>query len=366
MFTSNTDYLLGSNLKTGTNNQISQESLDWFIGMLTKSINSYQTEWFEFFRKYKKMILCYKYFSKRNLVSTEELKSVLKFELKKFYTPLQMATDELDFFEKICMLPSRINFIIIRLCFDISKELDNIVILNRKEIREEVKRLRKIRLELAENVNNVSLYYQDVFNVQSFIEVFDNGLLFEDNFINQGINDFFIKLIQDETARKNLQDYKLNSLVINEIEKEITGYVSYTNYKKGISDGKPEFFDIKGQQVGKRFENVIELVKGNEDLTDYVIDFDSRFKEPNSKINYTPANEPEFDEVGELDGEEGAGAVSNSGGGGGGSFSNDADIDVPDFGSPEGGIETGAVESGGEDVNTEEQTDELPDDFGPQ
>lgn len=339
-----------------TKNALTEESWKYIIGLLTKSVNEEKEQWLNFFRKQLKTFLCYKYFTrKKSYLKDISVQSELKLKLKEYYTSLISASDSLDFLNKINRLPNEIIFLILRQCFDISPSLKKHVIISREEILEEVKNLKKLRKKSAREISDVSLHYESVLDISLILKLYNNGLLFENNFINQGMCEFIVKLLDNEYSVKHLVDSGIVSKAeIFGLRDNITSFPSYNAYLR--LKRQKECFSKEGEQVGNRFSDYIDML--DEPMSsDFIVDIKSVFKEPYAMLLDNMTSEtPIFDnESGEsVSNTGGIGATAN-GGESGSTFSNTADIDVPEIDMPSG-----------ETINndTNETPTELPDEFG--
>lgn len=336
-----------------TNNMLTEESWKYIIGIISKSINENKEEWVEFFGEYLKMYLSYKYFTKKeNFVSNDKIDEYLKLRLKNYYSALISSETSLDVLNKVKSLPIDLVYLIIRKCFNLSPLLKSKISVTKSELRTFIVELKKLRKKVANNINNVSSLYENIFNINDFKMGYNCGVFFEDNFINQGILEFVDKMFDNEETVKRVID--LGIISKSELIGIKEGIKTFPSFQGSIRN-KNNCFEISGSQIGKRFKDFLDMLKTLGDY-DYVVDNKSVFKEP-----YMFLTQNDFAEGGsaESDYEESTQGISNSGGGGGGDFSNTADISVPDMGGDFSDNSSNDVE-----VPAEQDVEELPDNFG--
>lgn len=367
LFYLSTDKLMNNigSVEADSRNEIASESWDTFIQGLTESVNDQQDTWIVGMHNVKLKILTYKYFTKKEMVKQENLESYLRLEIKPFFTALQNYVDPKDFVLKFFQLPSRLLFALIRYMFFINSDLAKSIRITNDDLKRNIERVKKKRYEVAVKIGKISNGYADLFDVEEMKDLFDNGVLFEDNFINRGINEFVYKMTTHKAARNNMIDMYSGAMVtdMGDQASESAAYIAHITSIRGETGS--EYFTSNGEQIGKRFDNELELVRTGK-YDGYVVDKKSRLKEPNEKINTGvmpwEANGPEGE-----DGEGGSGGAGGGGDFGGGEFGN-ADFGG-DFASPgeEGeipGLE-GEPEFAEEDGTPMPDNEEgLPEDFG--
>lgn len=374
LFFLNTNKLINSigSVESDTKNGIADESWDWFVDTLSKSVVEKQEEWTKAIKEIKAKILTNKYFSRKEMIGVDSLEAYLRKEIKPYWSALQNYTDLEDFKNKIFNLPSDLLYALVRYLFSISDELKDKVKVSNADLRDRINTVMQLRMRVAERISQVSNGYQSVLDMKEVKELFDNGILFEDNFINRGICEFVMKLMNHDDAAKRLKDTFAPSM-LKDLKKQIEMASSYMEHITSIkNETGREFFSTKGEQIGKRFDNEVDTVK-NKKYDDVVIDKDSRLKEPKEKLSTvdlpwesgggTPAGgEQSMD--GAAGGPPGGGAPSDGGsggfgGGGGGDFDMGGDFAPP---GTEGEIPGEEGEEGTEGAAPEADGTPMPDD----
>ena len=183
-------------------------------------------------------------------------------------------------------------------------------------------------------------------------------MFYENNYLNKAVCEFLYKLLSASSLEEKLNEY-YTSFFINDFLKLIEKTNSYISHNTELRDGSgSEFFTDKGLQIGRRFDIQIETVK-KKDLTNFITDEKSIFKEPYAMIN-TSFKQEEMPEGNSenVDGEDGSGSSGGGGfSGGGGGFSGGGDITA----EPLTGGGEATPDVGDELPQTEEG---LPVDFG--
>ncbi len=363
--------------------ELDTELWDWFLDILQEAINENSNEWIEFFKAQKIKILCYKYFTKKDLIKAEKIGPHLRKDIKKYFSSLQNYSDLNSFRERVENLPSDLLTNLVRFIFHKFPDLKNKIKVKKEEFKEKVTELTTERLKAAEKISTISKKYQTVLNLEKIKNLYNHGVFFEDNIINRGVNEYLVKLINYDIALKAMKEVYTGAL-LNDLKYQAENSSSYVKHIESISKEETQpFFSEKGYQIGNRFQSAIQEVK-EKDYTDSVINKDSVFEEPTGKVNQTSwetndlaAGDTENDTEG---GSSSGGAGSSSGGsfgggGGAGGFAFDEPdpasapgAEGPEENGVEGNIEGGAVENSDE-PETELPTDEetgLPVDFGSQ
>jgi uncharacterized membrane protein YgcG len=346
---------------------------------LNQSFQENKKEWVEQFKAQKLKILGYKYFTKQNFIKLDEVERNLKTNIKKYFTALQNFSDMDDFREKFFNLPFELLANFCRFILNKSRELNSKLKIDKKELLERIKQLKDDRNNVIQKISQVSHKYQSTLDLKQVKELYDNGVFFEDNFLNRGVNEYMVKLLNHKEAAQKIRD-TYNTAFANDLKSQAENNPSYIAHIESIKkeEGK-EYFTFKGMQVGTRFDNEIEVANSKEGEKDgYVIDQKSRFKEPSSKIKDTTLPWEKQDET--LPDEEGGAAAGGASGGGasggsggsGGGLTNGGGINYepPELGGAEDadgnpidiyGDENAEGEEGGE-MPTDENG--LPVDFG--
>jgi hypothetical protein len=353
------------------------ENWDWLMETLNQAFQENAKEWIEQLKAQKIKILCNKYFTKQDFIKLDEVEKSLKVNVKKYFSALQNFVDLDDFREKFFNLPFELLSNFCRFILNKSKQLNSKLKIDKKELRERIKQLKDDRKNIIQKISLVSHKYQSALDLRMIKELYDNGLFFEDNFLNRGVNEYITKLLNHKEAAQRIRD-TYNTAFANDLQAEAENNPAYINHVESIKkeDGK-EYFTFRGMQVGSRFDNEIETANNKEGAkAGLVIDKDSRFKEPSAKIKDTTLPwEKSSDEESEGEESEGGADTGGSGtsGGGGGGLSSGGGINYepPELGPAEtsDGEEVDLGGEGGEEGDEGEgemPTDEngLPVDFG--
>jgi hypothetical protein len=369
LFYLSTDKLMNNigSVEADSSNEIATENWDMFIDGLTQSIHDEQETWRLGIHNVKLKILTYKYFSRKEMVKTASLESYLRMEIKPFFTALQNYVDSKDFVMKFFQLPSHILYAIVRYMFFINKDLSKSVRITNDDLKKNIDRIKGKRIEVAIKIGKISNGYADLFDVKEIKDLYDNGVLFEDNFINRGINEFVYKLTNHKEAKNNMID-RFSGAMVTDISNQACESSAYIAHIASIrSETGAEYFSSNGEQIGKRFDNELDLIK-EKNFEGYIVDKKSRLKEPNEKIN-TGIMPWEDNSAGSgVPGDEGAGPGGSGGGSGGGDSFGNADFGG-DFAAPGEEGEIPGVEGGPEFADEDgtpmpEDENGLPEDFG--
>lgn len=357
------------------NTEIDTELWEWFLQTVDNSMHEQPDQWSKLLKEQKLKILCCKFFTKKELVEKDKLEGTVKKQIRKFFTALQNYTDLDGFIEKISNLPSDLLSNLIRYFFTYSDVLSNSVKVSKEEFRARIRTLYKERKDIVEKIDLISKGYQTVLDISKLKELYDNGLFFEDNILNRGVNEYVSKLVNHKQASKKIKDTFSNTFVMDLQEQSQTSS-SYIHHVESIKKEEgQEFFSANGFQIGNRFTNEIEAAKNRTD--DQVIDKDSVFKEPTNYISniVSPWEKDSEYEPGNMDNDMASGGAGGSSGGGdlggfsgggsamsGDNFSSDIDLTADQGGE----LPTEGGEDNGEDGDTPLPTDEtgLPVDFG--
>lgn len=263
---------------------IGEENWDWLISMINQSYNESPEDWKKDLKKQKLIILCYKYFTKQNLIDLDEVEKSLKFEIKKYFTALQNYSDMGDFREKFFNLPSEMSMNFTRYILNNSKKLNKEIGIDKEEVKKKIKDLAEDRKKMIENLSLISQKYQSVLNLEKLKELFNNGLFFEDNLLNRGVNEYVSKLLNNKETSIKIKNI-FNSVIVSDLLKQAESSSAYIKHIDSIkTEQSREYFTSQGFQIGKRFDNEIEISKNAKSQKGLVIDKDSRFKEPTSVI----------------------------------------------------------------------------------
>jgi hypothetical protein len=358
-----------------------KENWDWLISMINEAFNDNPEEWQKLLKQQKLNILCYKYFTKEDLIDLDEVEKDLKLNIKKYFSALQNYSDLDNFREKFFNLPSEMVKNFCRFILNHSKKLNNEIPIDKKELKDRIESLAKDRKEVIEKIALVSRKYQSVLDLTKIKELYENGLFFEDNFLNRGVNEYISKLCNSPAVAKMKDTF--NSVFVQDIQSQAENSASYLAHIRAIkTEEGQEFFTAKGFQVGVRFDNALETSKNTEKQQGLVVDKDSRFKEPKSKIEPVAAPGAGGDAMGGLQGDPtdagaaGGGGLGGDLGGGGGDFgggfggpSGVDDIPTGEAGTTGAGGPSDTGEDGTETGEGSEESmpaddDGFPEDFG--
>lgn len=369
LFTFNSDSILrdmGNQEETlDEKDALPDEFWEEIINNINESYSELEKGWEEDFLTIKFQILCNKFFTKKDLVKIDNIENRLRIDIKKYFSSLQNSTSKENFKERFFNLPTDILVDFVRYILNSSKELNKKLSIAKEEAQERIKELKKLRWKTIKKIQFISNKNISVLDLKSIKELFDNGVFYEDNLLNRGVNEFLYKLLNHPIASDNVAEF-FNLTFVNDFTSNIEKSNSYLNHIESIREEETtEFFSLDGMQIGRRFDNEIETVE-KKDFSDVVIDKDSIFKEPKGRLNATSFNwgdtngapDTATDDSGEGGGSGfggGGGGGGFSGGGGGGTFS-----------GPTGGDETVSLDEPVSDGETPMPTgkDGLPVDFG--
>lgn len=310
--------------------EIDTELWEWFLNTINESIQELPEEWLELFKEQKMKILCFKYFTRKDLLDVDDLEKDLRTNIRKYFTALQNYTDLEGFKEKISNLPSELLSNLIRYLFKVSPELNDKVKITKPVFTERVKELKEERLKMIEAISFISKSYKNVFDISKMKILIDNGLFFEDNLLNRAVNEYIVKLTGNKVASQKIKETFSNTLNFD-LQSQTESSSAYIAHIESIkTEQSMPYFTDKGYQIGNRFSNEIDLVK-EKDTENKLIDKDSVFKEPKGTINdVVPPWDSQNNEPLDSTGEGGnSGGSSGSSGGGGASFGNSFNSDIP-------------------------------------
>ena len=342
---------------------IASENWEQFIQNLTDSITEENETWLLGIKNVKLKILTYKYFTMKDMIQKETLESYLRVEIKSYFTALQNYRDAGDFMMKFFQLPTNILFAMVRYLFFLSPDLNKSIIITNDDLRKNIERVTKLRLHVADKISKISNGYADIFDVKEMKDLYDNGILFEDNFINRAINEFVYKLTSHKEAKNSMLE-RFSGSMISDLNSQSNDSAAYLAHIKAIrNETGTEFFTVNGEQLGKKFDNELDLLK-NKKFDGYIVNKESRLKEPHEKINTGVMPWEANSEAGA--GEEGGAGPGGDMGGG------SADFGGGDFGNADFGGDFAPPGSEGEIPGSEEEDgtpmpdgeDGLPSDFG--
>lgn len=346
--------------------EIDTELWEWFLNTINESIQELPEDWLELFKQQKMKILCFKYFTRKDLLDVDDLERDLRTNIRKYFTALQNYTDLDGFKEKISNLPSELLSNLIRYLFKVSPELNEKVKISKSTFKNRIKELQEERLKMVEAISFISKSYKNILDLTKLKILYDNGLFFEDNFLNRGINEYIVKLTGNKLTSKKIKETFSNTFLVD-IQSQSESSASYVSHIESIKEEQTmPFFTDKGYQIGNRFDNEIEVVK-NKDTENKLIDKDSVFKEPKGSINdVVPPWDSENNEPLESTDGSGGGERSSGGfgggaasGGSGATFGNTFDSDIPlgDDADPDTELPTDdqgfPVDFGSEETNPE-------------
>lgn len=351
-----------------------QENWEWLLNTINESFHENQEEWIKGLKNQKEKIICYKYFTEQDFLEIDNIEENLKKDIKKYFTALQNFADLDNFREKFFNLPFDTLNNFTRLLLQKSPTLNKKIKISKKELKERVKKLKEDRNKIIDKISMVSRKYQSTFNIGELKDLCDNGLFYEDNLLNRAVNEYIVKLLNNKSSSEKIKD-AFNTAFIVDLKYHSENCVAYAEHISLIKkEEDQEYFTPKGYQVGTRFDNAIEVTRNKDKQENFVIDKDSRLKEPNSKINQTV---PPWEGGGAtgVAGEEGElGSASSSrgsgGSGGGGGLSSGGGITsmepATDFSSiePPGPDDGGATGVGNEEGEMPTDDNGFPVDFG--
>jgi uncharacterized membrane protein YgcG len=349
-----------------------EEFWEELINVINESYGEYPEEWEEEFKEIKLQILCWKYFTKQEMASLDDLEKDLKVSIKKYFSSLQNYTDNENFKDRFFNLPSQLLSNFTRYILNKSVALNKKISISKGDVKERITALKAERKKAIDKISFVSNGNVSIFDLKQIKRMIDNGVFYEDNLLNRGVCEYLYKMINHKDAEANIVE-TFNSTFLNDIRLSIETSNSYLSHISSVKNEETqEYFSETGLQVGRRFDDEIAALKSND--PDVIIDKDSIFKEPKGRINSTfdwSESDPGSEATGEeADGDMGAG--SDLGGGGGFSGGGGASFD-----GPTGGEETVDLDvpggEGGDTTSTDDSTTEegmppgedgLPTDFG--
>ena len=349
--------------------EVSQENWDWLMQTINESFKDNPKEWGMELKKQKLKILCYKYFTQKEMLKLEALEKDLKVNIKKYFTALQNFSDLANFREKFFNLPFDILNNFVRIILNKTESVNKITSVSKKELKKEIQQAVDDREKMVNKISLLSKKYQDTLDMTLLKKLYDYGVFFEDNFVNRGVNEYMVKMLNHKGAAEQLRD-KFNTAVVNDLKFHAENSVAYLNHIDSIrNEEAEEYFTQNGFQLGTRFDNEIEIAANKTKQDNYIIDKESRLKEPSEKVETVPLpgeTAPGMDGMdGGDEGQEGGGVLGPDGSpmpqdgagvglpGGGGLMAGG----MPDIGGGEGGEEDGEGE-----MPTDE--DGFPVDFG--
>ncbi|MEO6305582.1 MAG: hypothetical protein ABIP51_20630 [Bacteroidia bacterium] len=308
------------------------------IDIINESYSDLSEEWETSFKEIKLQILCNKYFTKKELVSLNELEKSLRLDIKKYFSSLQNYTDTENFKERFFNLPNHILINFTRYILNKSAALNKKISLKKQDVKEEILKLKTERKKFIDKISFLSNKNVSSLDLTEAKKLIDNGLFYEDNLLNRGVCEYLYKLVNHSTASEKIIE-TFNSTFLNDLKQSLEESNSYLSHISSIKNEETaEYFSTTGIQIGRRFDNEIDAIKNPD--KDSIIDEDSIFKEPKGRIKSTfnwDGNEPSDGES-----ETGADADGDMGGGsdlgGGGGFSGGGGTDS--FSGPTGGEET--------------------------
>lgn len=341
-----------------------EEFWEEIINNINDSYSEGADEWEKELKEIKFQILCYKYFTKQDLEDLDSIEKKLKVQIKKYFSSLQNYTSLENFRERFFNLPSDLLFNFVRYILNKSTVLNKKISISKIELKDRVDELKEQRSKVIDKISFISNRNVSVLDLKNVKRLIDNGVFYEDNLLNRGVNEYMYKLAQHKEASHNIVE-TFNSTFLNDLKLAIETSQSYLNHISSIKNEETaEYFTVSGIQVGRKFDNEIDAVK-NKDVEDAVIDKDSIFKEPKGRIKSSDFawDSNAVGGTGESgdDAEGDMGAGSDLGGGGGGfSGGGGGSMDIAP-GSEEVDVDMGG-EEGEEGMPTGD--DGLPTDFG--
>ena len=326
LFTLSTSKLMDNigSVEADNKKQVAVENWDTFIDSITESIEDAPDEWLMGLSKVKLKILTYKYFTRKDMIEQKMLDSWLRTEIKIYFTALQNYVDSKDFMLKFFNLPTEVLYNLVRYLFTLNDSLKTSIKVTNEDLRDNIPKMLELRMKVAEKVSKASKGYIDLIDLKELKELYDNGVLFEDTYLNRGINEFVVKMMNHVGAMKNIMELWGGS-TINDFKKQAENSAAYVTHVSAIrNETDEEYFASTGEQIGKRFDDQLDAVR-EQQYDGLVVDKKSRLKEPNAKIN--TADKPwESNTGGDFPGTEedmeagGAGGGGGGASGGGGSF----------------------------------------------
>ena len=328
------------------------------IELINQSYNENPKLWIKNLKQVKEKILLFKYFTKQDMIDLESLEKNLRIDIKKYFSALQTYKTMDDFCEKFFNISGDVLFNFTRFILNKSEELNRHTLFSKDDLFERVDELKKERKKIIDKISFISNKNPTFLELKKIKELFEVGLFYENNYLNKAVCEFLYKLLSASSLEEKLNEY-YTSFFINDFLKLIEKTNSYISHNTELRDGSgSEFFTDKGLQIGRRFDIQIETVK-KKDLTNFITDEKSIFKEPYAMIN-TSFKQEEMPEGNSenVDGEDGSGSSGGGGfSGGGGGFSGGGDITA----EPLTGGGEATPDVGDELPQTEEG---LPVDFG--
>lgn len=339
-----------------------EEFWEEIINNINDSYAEDPNEWEKELKEIKSQILCYKYFTKQELENLDEVEKKLKVQIKKYFSSLQNYTSMENFRDRFFNLPSQLLFNFVRYLLNKSIILNKKISISKIDLKDRVVELKKQRDKVIDKISFISNKNITVLDLKNVKRLVDNGVFYEDNLLNRGVNEYLYKLIKHSKAASNIVE-TFNSTFIEDLKSAVESSNSYLSHISSIKNEETsEYFSPDGIQLGRKFDNEIDAVK-NKDVNDAVIDKDSIFKEPKGRIKDDFAwdsnsvggkGESGEDAEGDMGAGSDLGGGFSGGGGGMGSMdiapgSEEVDVDMPADGA-EGEMPTGE--------------DGLPTDFG--
>lgn len=304
-------------VEVDNNKGLDDSNWDYFLDTIRQACHENSQIWDVAMANVKLRMLCYKYFSREDFMPLAELPQTIRVEIKTYFTALQNYVDFNDFTGKFFDLPTDLLYKIIRLMFATSDDFSKKAKVNNEMLKDYIGEMKKMRMRIADQISRVSNSYKTSIDLMEIKELYDSGILLEDNYINRGINEFVVKMLKHNDSSKKLED-KYNLTMLKYMFRTAESSAAYVNHINDVkSESGYEFFSSNGEQIGKRFDNEIELVKDKR-FEGYVIDRESRLKEPNAKVNSVVAPWEGGSAPGQMPGDMGAeaGGVDSFGGGG--------------------------------------------------
>ena len=369
---------------TEDKDELPNESWEEIIELINQSYSEYQKEWEEELYKVKFKILCNKYFTKQEFISLDELERKLKFEIKKFYSSLNSYLNLEDFKNRFFNLPIDMLFSFTRYILNSSNALNKRLVITKEEFKRKVEELKKERIEIANKISFISNKNGVNFNLSKLKELIEYGVFYEDNFLNRGVLEYVYKLSSHAELSEKIKE-QFNNTFLFDLQKEVEESVSYRNHISAITKEEyGEYFTDKGVQIGRRFDNELEIVKSKKENPNLVVDKNSIYKEPYQRIkqvNYAWETEStaqsggtegsgeseSLDSGGDFSGGSSGGGFSDIGGSAVGAEPGSEVVDVDLEGSGESEmpktedglpVDFGTPESNGIENNTEEEPEE--------
>ena len=260
------------------------------LGLINSSYTEFESEWEKDLRQLKLKILCNKYFTKRELLSLDSLETDIRKEVKKYYSSLESYVSLKNFKERFFSLPYDLLTSFCRYIFYFSEELNKKIGIDKKELQTKIKELKEERKSVIQKIAFISNNNPSILDLTNIKELLEFGVFYEDNFLNRGLNEYLHKILSHNVSRENIKETFGNTFYRDMLELVEKNNAFISHLKSIKNDTGQDFFDKSGGQLGRRFDLEIEVVEKKE-YSNYIVQKDTVFKEPNEKINFEFSND---------------------------------------------------------------------------